>query len=53
MIQRNSIQIRSLCMLLFICMLFDSNIQLIHIEITVNRVSNNNTIQDTIRNQAK
>ena len=53
MIQRNNIQIRSLYMLLFICMLFDSSIQLIHIEIPVNRDSDNNTIQDTIRNQAK
>ena len=53
MIQRNSIQIRSLYMLLFICMLFDSSIQLIYIEITVNRVNNNNTIQNTIRNQVK
>ena len=53
MIQRNNIQIRSLCMTLYNCMLFDSSIQLIYIEITVNRVNNNNTIQDTIRNQAK
>lgn len=53
MIQRNNIQIRSLCMILFICLLFDSSIQLIYIEITVNRDYNNNTIQDTIRNQAK
>ena len=53
MIQRNNIQIRSLCMILFICMLFDSSIQLIYIEIPVNRVSNNNTIQNTIRNQVK
>lgn len=53
MIQRNNIQIRSLCMILFTCLLFDSSIQLIYIEITVNRDNNNNTIQDTIRNQAK
>ena len=53
MIQRNSIQIRSLCTLLFICMLFDSNMQLIHIEITVNRDSDNNTIQNTRINRTK
>ena len=40
-------------MTLYNCMLFDSSIQLIYIEITVNRDNNNNTIQDTIRNQAK
>ena len=40
-------------MILFICMLFDSSMQLIYIEITVNCDSDNNTIQDTRINRTK
>ena len=40
-------------MLLFICMLFDSSMQLIYIEITVNCDSDNNTIQNTRINRTK
>ena len=40
-------------MILFICMLFDSSMQLIYIEITVNCDSDNNTIQNTRINRTK